>query len=439
MRARSTPELRRAVPAILAAAAEAGVIFVVLHDVAVHEGKATGGPFVDYPLFLLVFTAGVGLATAFRKSLIAKLAIPVVAVAVGAAQATLWGERGLGPVGTIEILSLFVALRVVAMAVRDWREPISESFAVGTAALLFEVAFVARTDALGGLMPVIAVVFFGGSLASRSASVWLANRPLHPAPGVPLPRSHRSAVVLIGTMAVALGIAVALGVPGGPVEISGAFLYRWAAQALAVVAGVVAFLLIPVLAVLISFTKGSLSPKGVASAIPKITPDQNPGASGAPERIIGAVVVVLVLLLLLRAIRRQWKLLQPEDRGPEPLEEPRHDYIPRLRRRPRMPQLRRELPADTVRRWYAEALLALERLGLPKVPSRTPGEYLPEVARAFPDSARGFAALTRAYEHVRYGAEVLDRDAVRLLEVERDGAMQALGRARRIGDDPDPA
>ena len=89
---------------------------------------------------------------------------------------------------------------------------------------------------------------------------------------------------------------------------------------------------------------------------------------------------------------------------------------------------------DTVRRWYAEALLALERLGLPKPASRTPGEYLPDVARAFPESARGFTALTRAYEQVRYGALVLDRDAVWRLEIDRDAAMQALGKARRLND-----
>jgi Domain of unknown function (DUF4129) len=80
----------------------------------------------------------------------------------------------------------------------------------------------------------------------------------------------------------------------------------------------------------------------------------------------------------------------------------------------------------------------LERLGLPKPPARTPGEYLPQVTAAFPESGRGFTALTRAYEQVRYGAITLDRDAVGRLEVERDGAMQALGRARRI-DDQDKA
>jgi Domain of unknown function (DUF4129) len=440
MRIEPGPDLRRAVPAVLAAAAEAGVLFVIVHDVAVHEGTATGGPLISYPLFLAVFVAGVGLATAFRRSLVAKLAIPVVAAAIGAAQATVWGTGDLGSVGTVEVLSLLLAFRVVAMAVRDWREPVSESFGLGTAALLVEVAVVARTDPLGGLMPIIAVVFFAGSLASRAASVWLANRPDHPAVDVPLPRSPRSAVVLIGALGVALVIAVLLGVPGGPVEISGAFLYGWAAQALAVVAAALAYLLLPLLAILAGLAHGALRPNAVARVIPKIRPDVGQGGGGAPiERIIGAVVIVLIVLLLLRAIRRQWTVLQPDDPAPDPQSEPRRDHVPRVRRRPRMPQIRRELPADTVRRWYAEALLALERLGLPKQPSRTPGEYLPEVARTFPDSARGFTALTRAYEHVRYGAVVLDRDAVRRLEVERDGAMQALGRARRVDDDPDPA
>src|SRR2546425_45508 len=33
---------------------------------------------------------------------------------------------------------------------------------------------------------------------------------------------------------------------------------------------------------------------------------------------------------------------------------------------------RHELPEDTVRRWYAEMLLALERRGVPKAPTTTP-------------------------------------------------------------------
>jgi hypothetical protein len=435
---RTTPEVRRALPATLAAIGEAGVLFVILRDVAINEGRATGGPMASYPLFLAMFAVAVGLATAFRQSLMAKLAIPVAALGIGALQATVWGRGGPRSIGTAEILALFLALRVATMAVRDWREPVAESFAVGTVFLLAEVAFVARTDPLGGLIPIIAVAFFAGELSSRAASVWLANRP----EGVLLPnrpraRPQRSAVVLLVLLGVALIIAVTLGSRGGPVEVSGAFLYRWAAEGIAFGGGLLAAVLLPPLSWLLGLVDVHIEPQSVKKTAQQIKPALSSG--GAPvERIIGAVVFVLILLLLLRAIRQQWKLLQPEQPGPEEEPEPQADYVPKLRRRPRALHVRRELPVDTIRRWYAEALLALERLGLPKPPSRTPGEYLPEVARAFPDSARGFTALTRAYEQVRYGSIELDRDAVGRLEVERDGAMQALGRARRI-DDQDQA
>lgn len=415
------------------------MLYVILHDVATHEGRATAGPMASYPIFLVVFTMGVALATAFRRSLLAKVGIPVAAVVVGAAQATVWGRGGLSAVGTIEILSLILALRVAVMAVRDWREPIAESFGLGTVVLLGEVSFIAPTEPLGGLLPVIAVMFFAGSLASRAASVWLANRPEPTRLPIAQAHPHRSAVVLLGVLGVALGIGVALGVPGGPAQVSGGFVYGWVALAIAFVAGLLAAVLLPILSWFLGLINVSIHAQAVKETIQQIKPEQNPTAGGAPiERIIGAVVFILILLLLFRAIRRQWKLLQPEEPGPEQEPEPQMDYVPKLRRRRRTPRIRRELPVDTIRRWYAEALLALERLGLPKPPSRTPGEYLPTVARAFPESARGFTALTRAYEQVRYGSVALDRDAVGRLEVERDVAMQALGRARRI-DDPDKA
>jgi hypothetical protein len=78
--------------------------------------------------------------------------------------------------------------------------------------------------------------------------------------------------------------------------------------------------------------------------------------------------------------------------------------------------LRRELPADAVRRWYAETLLALRRLGIIREPWQTPTEFAPVVAEAVPGCAAEFELLTRAYEDVRYGSLRLDRPALRDLE-----------------------
>jgi hypothetical protein len=104
-------------------------------------------------------------------------------------------------------------------------------------------------------------------------------------------------------------------------------------------------------------------------------------------------------------------------------------------RRRKRTRPRRELPADTVRRWYAEALLALEGLGLAKGPSRTPGEFLRDVTGAFPECAAGFTALTRAYEDVRYGSMRFDANRLESLEANRQLAMTALSRARKLGVD----
>ena len=154
--------------------------------------------------------------------------------------------------------------------------------------------------------------------------------------------------------------------------------------------------------------------------------------------MIGLILFVAVVLILVRAIPRRWRSKPDSDeREPEPEPEPARSPLAR-RRRIRVPRVRRELPADTVRRWYAEALLVLERLGLPKPPSRTPGEYLRDVTSSFPECAPGFTALTRAYEDVRYGSMRLEARSLDRLGAERDTAMQALSRAGRIHD-PDQA
>jgi hypothetical protein len=140
---------------------------------------------------------------------------------------------------------------------------------------------------------------------------------------------------------------------------------------------------------------------------------------GPPEpapwaRVVGLVVFVALAYLLYRLLRRVRgePLSEREARPPraappmtravaEPIAEPRRRF-------------RRELPADAVRRWYAEALLALP-LDLRKAPSLTPAEFVPEVAVRFPAQAADFRALTHAYEDVRYGNRRLGRGRMREL------------------------
>jgi hypothetical protein len=74
-----------------------------------------------------------------------------------------------------------------------------------------------------------------------------------------------------------------------------------------------------------------------------------------------------------------------------------------------------ELPADAVRRLYAEVLDLRERR-LVKDPWLTPAEFVPVVATAFPGAEDDLRVLTAAYQDVRYGSRRLGRGDVRALE-----------------------
>src|SRR5207249_10945955 len=78
------------------------------------------------------------------------------------------------------------------------------------------------------------------------------------------------------------------------------------------------------------------------------------GGSDPIVRLIGLVILVAIGVLLFRAIRRHFRLLdrRAAELGGEP--PPAATLAPRGRRR-RGPRVRRELPADTVRRWYTES------------------------------------------------------------------------------------
>jgi hypothetical protein len=83
---------------------------------------------------------------------------------------------------------------------------------------------------------------------------------------------------------------------------------------------------------------------------------------------------------------------------------------------------RRELPGRTPRagtrlpRFYERALRALRRRGLRPEPSETAREFAARVARGAPACAEGFAALTAAYERVRFGEARLSPGEAAALE-----------------------
>jgi hypothetical protein len=144
-------------------------------------------------------------------------------------------------------------------------------------------------------------------------------------------------------------------------------------------------------------------------------------------------VLVLIVIAAYRSLRR----IRPEREEPSaPQPELRlsetplltEDFLPTGRKR-------RELPADRVRRCYAEVLLALERRGLAKEGSLTPAEFAPIVAETYPWTREGFGALTRAYEDVRYGAVRLGEPELRDLDRHHRELLQALRRHRGAESD----
>ncbi|TMK86516.1 MAG: DUF4129 domain-containing protein [Actinobacteria bacterium] len=426
-------------PAGLAALAESGLLFAAFHDEVGLSVGATAGARTDFAVFTFVFVAGVLLATAYRTAPVTRFVVPMAAVGLGVFQGAA-GKGSLAAIGTAVVLWLIAAFRVGMLAVRTWRDPVSLSFGLGATVLFIEILALPRSSPEGRLLPTIVAVFFVGSLASRAGSLWIGNRPAVAAARDRVARPVRNLVVLLALLSVVLGVTVSLGSPGGAFELSGGFVLNGVAWIILGMGFVVAEVLLRPLAWLFARLQLSDVFHRVAQHIQSARPPTEAGKPGLSQvdRIIGLVLFVTVVVVLLRAIPRRWRSLGgTEEPAPEPEPEPLRAPVGR-RRRVRVPRIKRELPADTVRRWYAEALLALERLGLPKPPSRTPGEFLSTVRRWFPECAPGFTSLTRAYEEVRYGSVRLSKDSIGKLAVEREVAMRALSGARRI-DDPDQA
>ena len=153
--------------AIPAGLAEASVFCLPVY-ILVTGGTGVAIPVVVFvPVFLAAFTVAVALATRYRSS---TLVAPIVAFAAIAAGVLL--ARGSVQQGVFTVLAfLLVGLRAVALAFRDWREPIAGSFLIGVLALAVEsVVGVAAPQEQGAMLIVLVPVFFVGSLASRAAS-----------------------------------------------------------------------------------------------------------------------------------------------------------------------------------------------------------------------------------------------------------------------------
>jgi hypothetical protein len=136
------------------------------------------------------------------------------------------------------------------------------------------------------------------------------------------------------------------------------------------------------------------------------------------------VLVALVIWLAFRALRRiRAPQVHATTSRPAPA---RVVSTPLPPEAPPAPGRRHALPEDQVRRWYAEALLALERGHLRKDPSSTPAEFARQVGRERPDLREDLEPLTRAYEDVRYGSLTLGGVTMRELRAHHRALIATL-------------
>jgi hypothetical protein len=434
---------RSALPAGLAAMAEAAFLYLPVHLLAVDAANVTGGPFANPWAFVAVVAAPVMVLTRLRRFRAGITVVAAAFVALGVAQATLWGDTDLaGTVATVA-LTLVVGFRVVALSLRDWRNPMRESFAVGAFALLLEAAYAGNHAQFQGLMPPLILLFFLGGLGSRAASVRLARPvPVDPSPEEEATgrRWSRATLLVLGGLGGLLALSVALGGKHGGIAAIGHVVLGAVGAVVGFVVLVIARLVLgPLNAVLGRLHMDLRAFRQLADALTQFGengPKVAGGGANVVERLLGLAVLVALALLLVRAMRRHFELLDRQGADVTDVPSPEPTSLggrgPFRRRRS---AVRRELPADTVRRWYAEALLMLRRRGLEKPNSGTPAEFLVDVREAYPECGAEFAVLTRAYEEVRYGSRTFDASALESLEAHRLQLMGALHRAKTL----DPA
>lgn len=425
------PDARELRACGLAALGEAGVILLPVVMV-LSESRAIDVSVGALVLpFVLAYVGGALLTCRLRASRNLATGAAVLAVLAG-----IWLGRGdLNRSVFAVVVALLVGMRIIALGLRDWRQPIHAEFGWLTVVLGLEtmIAVGAEPEWRGPLL-VIVPLFFVCMLASRATTVWSA------AGAGELEGSVRSAwirraALASGGLVLAMIAVVALAVRGGVFERIG----TWLAPAANAVVSFIAFVLSQAARpVFWLIDRLGIDPETVREFLENLrrggfadlTNDQSADGTAVWQRALGLLVFAAVGYAIFRAIRH---LLPEAGSGPPTTAAPgtvRESPLPvEVAPLPR-PLLRREPPADRVRRWYAEVLEALRRAGLAKDPWLTPAEFEPAVVGAHPEVGAEFAALTRAYEDVRYGSLQLDRPGLERLEQGQRRLLKALHERR---------
>jgi Domain of unknown function (DUF4129) len=432
LREQMRPDAREIRACALAALAECGVVYLPLH-LMLTESRGVSFSLVGYALpFAAAYVGATVLACWFRSSSTLATSAAVVAVLVGLAV-------GHGDVNTSVFalaLALVVGFRVVTLGIRDWRTPLHAEIGWFAVALGFE-AVIASGGEPGWrpLLVVLVPVFFVSSLASRASTVWTSG-------GVHDLDEHvraawiRRAVVATLALVGAMAAAVVLSVRGGLFDRIGSALTPFANAVASFVAWVLGQAARPFFWLV---DRLGIDPQAVRDFFARLRRGglgrrleeqaQRPGAA-LWQRLLGLAVFLGIAFALYRLIRRARPILSPDER-PGPAIDTFGSTLPDDGAPSGPGRFRRELPADAVRRWYAETLLALELRGIVKEPSVTPSEFAPDVADAYPAGREAFLELTHAYEDVRYGSLRLDRAELTALE---RGTKSLLATIRR--DEP---
>ena len=420
------PEPRELRACGLAALAESGVlalpVWLLLTET---RGLEIGVVALAVP-FMTIYVGAVLLACRFRASRHLPLAAIVVAVLAGA-----WLGRGdLNRSVFAVVVFLLVALRAITLALRDWRLPIHAEFGWFALALGIEVMVSAGANPeWRGPLVAIVPLFFAAALASRAATVWTTSGSSELDERVRASWIRRAGLAT-GLLVAAMAAAVAFSVRGGVFDWVGA----WIAPAANAFASLLAWTLSQIVRPIFWLVDQlGIDPDRVREFFEDLRESaaraaQEAGSSEGPtvwQRILGFVAFAAIGYALFRVIRR----FKPKGGGAEPERAvPASATVSALAQEQVAagPRLHRELPADRVRRWYAETLGALRSRDVMKETWQTPAEFVPSVAAAFPACAAPFAELTRAYEDVRYGGLRLEGDRLERLEAGQETIVAAM-------------
>lgn len=420
------PEPRELRACALAALAESGVLVLPLWLVLTQSRGLNISVMALAVPFVSAYVGGAVLACRFRAS----RNVAIVAATL-AALAGLWlGHGEVNKTVFVVLVCLLVAFRLVTLALRDWRLPIHAEVGWFTLALGLEVMVAAgATREWHGPLLLIVPVFFAAAFASRASTVWssgAAGELDERVRAAWIRRALLATAALLGAMIA----AVALSIEGGVFDSIG----RWLTPAANAVASFVAwvfsqaarpiFWLVDLL---------GIDPRKVRELLESLSngrvgrtlTEQRAAGETLVQRMLGLLVFAAIAYGVFRAIRRFRPPSggEPESRAVGTQAEAPLAAVEPL---PPRPRLRREPPADTVRRWYAEALWALRRREIVREPWQTPAEFAPVVAGAVPSCADAFEELTRAYEDVRYGSLRIDAAAVSRLEGGQRQIMAAI-------------